>query len=112
MVAGLGGVLLISPIFFGSVSMWARGVFFVTSAALLAIWLLRGSWTGQIYLARTGLWLLGFACLGLAIFQMIPLEHQTLKSLSPGTAKVYEQTLSYQQPLSKASLSLSPAASR
>ena len=92
-VAGLGAILLVSPVFFGSAAVWARGVLLIAGSVVLGIWLLGGVLSGNLFLARTGLWVLGLALVGLVVFQLIPLDRSTLSRLSPATVELYERAL-------------------
>ena len=112
-VGGLAGLVLISPIFFGSAAIWARSALFVSAAVLLTIWLLRGVWTGHLHVARTWLWLGGLLCLGLLLFQLLPLSAKTLKFLSSQTDSIYQHTqISQTVQQTGKTLSVSPQASR
>ncbi|NIA06551.1 MAG: hypothetical protein GWP14_02760 [Actinobacteria bacterium] len=112
LVVGLAAVLLISPVFFGSVAIWAQSLFFLIAVALLALWILRGVLVGRLPIARTGLWFLGLLCLALIIFQTIPISWPLLARLSPNTAVLYQRTLPALTESSRMTLSVSPQATR
>ena len=111
-VLGLAVIVLVSPVFFGSATLWARSVLLLTATVVLAVWLLSGALTGELLLARTGLWLLGLLCLGVAVFQTIGLAWPTLNWLSPETAVLYQRSLPQLGQEAGRTLSVSPQASR
>lgn len=102
-------LIVLPPLALGSVAPWAQRILFVCSAALLSAWGLRCAWSGSIRFIKTLLWLFPIVFLLIAVAQVIPLPHQTMRTISPGTYETYSHVF---QPASvegrRWTLSLSP----
>lgn len=90
---GIISLILVTPLAFGSVHVWAYTLMELTVLCLLLTWLLKHLTlpAPRSPLLTPCLFLLLF--LGLILFQMVPLPATVIKHLSPNTYDLYKQTL-------------------
>ena len=90
-VTGLGAVLVISPLLFGSVHGWAAGMVEVAVFALGLGWFLaRGAEGAGSARAFAGV---GAALVAVLALHAVPLPPGVVSALSPGAAEVYRRTV-------------------
>ncbi len=111
MQAILTTMILLSPLALGSVAPWARSILFVSSIALLALWLLQAVYDGQLRVVKTYTWFFIPAFFLIVLFQLIPLPPVIIEYLSSGAWQIYANTIpGYPQTGEYRTLSLAPYA--
>jgi len=82
-------MILLAPLPLGSVSPWARTLLFLGACLLLCLWVVRASLLGRLEIVRSYIWVFVVAYLLILCFQLIPLPHSLLASISPKAAEIY-----------------------
>jgi O-antigen ligase/DnaJ-domain-containing protein 1 len=90
----LTGLLLFTPLAFGTVEVWSIALAELLVLFMGVIWLSRMIRDGRIQVERIPFPIPIFAFLALMLFQMLPLPLNTIKLLSPAAYSVYSLTAS------------------
>src|SRR5574337_2148043 len=88
---GLYGLIILTPLAFGTVESWSVALAEVWIYAIALVWGLAMVSAGEIRMERTALnlcWLLVLIC---GVLQVIPLPLQTIRIISPKAATLYQQ---------------------
>src|SRR5262245_31327951 len=102
--AGIGALVLFTPLAFGSVEPWAVTVLETALFAITGLWLLGRGLAGDGRMRSAGgtpLTIPIVLFVGVVVLQMIPLPRAALSVLSPRASSLYERTIpGYARPAS------------
>lgn len=89
--AGLYGLIVLTPLAFGTVEPWSMALAEVTIFVIALIWGLAMVSVGEIRIQRTALNLCWLLVLGFGLLQVVPLPPSVIGALSPKAAALYQQ---------------------
>ncbi len=89
---GLYGLIILTPLAFGTVEPWSIALAEVAIYAIALVWGLAMVSAGEIRIERTALNLCWLLILAVGLLQVIPLPLQVIRIISPNAADLYQQT--------------------